>query len=389
LPISDQLSTQAAFGRLLNELARLNDPVVDRMVTVSPDVASSTNLGPWIAKRGVFDRRPRSNDFIDQPISSSLPWTVSSKGQHFELGITETNLFLLLAACGLAAEHHGERLFPVGTVYDPFISRGLDALSYACYQDARFILVGTPSGVTLSREGGAHQSICTPLIGIGQPGLTFFEPAYADELREILLWALDHLQAEDGGSVYLRLSTRKIEQPKREMTPELRSSILRAGYWMVPPSPHASHALVAMGAVLPEAIAAQRELAQLGPPPGLLVITSPDRLQREWYASTRDHATRSEPEAALLPLLDCLSPNTTLITVLDGHPLSLAWLGACGGFRVRPLGVSKFGVSGHLNEVYREHHIDSAAIVDAVVGDRRNKSRTQSRSATQSLTCEG
>jgi pyruvate dehydrogenase E1 component len=369
IPVGEHLSTQAAFGRFLNELARLDEPLVSRIVTMSPDVASSTNLGPWITKRGIFDCRQRPNAFIDQQISSSLPWTVGPHGQHFELGITETNLFLLLAACGLAAEHHGERLIPIGTVYDPFICRGLDALNYACYQDARFILVGTPSGVSLSSEGGAHQSIYTPLIGIGQPGLTYFEPTYADELREILLWAFDHLQTEKGGSVYLRLSTRKLEQPEREMLPELRASILNGGYWMVRPASGATHAIVAMGAVVPEAIAAHSELTESASAPGLLVITSPDQLMRGWSRRTRADVDVAGPGAKSTQLLDCLAPGTTLVTVLDGHPLTLAWLGSKAGMRVLPLGVSKFGMSGYPNEVYREQGIQAADIVDAVRRD--------------------
>lgn len=366
LPASDTLSTQAALGRLLNELARTDDPVVDRIVTMSPDVASSTNLGPWITKRGIFDRRSRPNAFIDQQISSLLPWTVGPRGQHFELGITETNLFLLLAACGLAAEHHGQRLLPIGTVYDPFVCRGLDALNYACYQDARFILVGTPSGVSLSAEGGAHQSVYTPLIGIGQPGLTYFEPAYADELREILLWAFAHLQADDGGSVYLRLSTRRLEQPRRLMSPELRNSILHGGYWMVPPPNDAAHVIVAMGAVLPEAIAAHSALAELNLATGLFVVTSPDQLMRSWRDQECSGSYNAQANKQSPYFLDCLSPRTTLVTILDGHPLTLAWLGGAAGCRVRSLGVSRFGVSGYLSEVYREHSIDAATIVDAV-----------------------
>jgi pyruvate dehydrogenase E1 component len=369
LAVSDKLSTQGAFGRLLNELARQQDPSVDRIVTMSPDVASSTNLGPWITKRGIFDRRSRPNIFAEQRVSSSLPWSIGPAGQHFELGITETNLFLLLAACGLAADHHGQRLLPIGTLYDPFICRGLDALNYACYQDARFIVVGTPSGVSLAPEGGAHQSIYTPLIGIGQPGLTYFEPAYADELRAILFWSFDHLQQAEGGSVYLRLSTRKVEQPDRLMTPELKQSILDGGYWLVPPSCETTHAIVAMGAVVAEAIAAQQELTRQGLAGALLIVTSPDRLGHDWCAP--HNQSRTDPAVQhLYALFADLPPHTPLVTVVDGHPLSLAWLGSATGRRVVPLGVSKFGMSGYLSEVYREHQLDAASIVAAVINDR-------------------
>src|SRR5207253_5972708 len=163
-----------------------------------------------------------------------------------ELGIAEMNLFILLSALGLSHAINGARLIPIGTLYDPFIQRGLDALNYACYQDARFILVATPSGVTLAPEGGAHQSIATPLIGMAQDGLASFEPAFVDELQVILRFAFDYIQRSGdaepdattwlrdatGGSVYLRLSTRPLEQPTRPMTAELADSIVNGGYWM-------------------------------------------------------------------------------------------------------------------------------------------------------------
>jgi pyruvate dehydrogenase E1 component len=286
------------------------------------------------------------------------------QGQHFELGITETNLFLLLGAAGLTAEHYGQRLFPIGTLYDPFVRRGLDALNYSCYQNARFIIVGTPSGVTLAPEGGAHQSVITPLIGMSHPGITYFEPAYADELRDILLWSFEHLQDDNGGSVYLRLSTRRIEQLPRAMTPELGKDILAGGYWLAPPSRESSRVLVSMGAALPEAIAARCELQQRGPPPGLLVVTSPGRLARGWLDTVHSSPDTAK-RAHVRQLLDCLNPGTELVTVLDGHPLALAWMGAVRGTPVRPLGVKNFGASGSLADVYRMHNIDVEAIVNA------------------------
>ena len=226
--------------------------------------------------------------FKDERIASAQSWTMSPSGQHIELGIAESNLFILLAALGLSGPLFGSRLLPIGTVYDPFISRGLDALNYACYQDARFIIVGTPSGLSLAPEGGAHQSIYTPLIGMGQPGLTSFEPAFVDELCEILRWSFEHLQdASDGGSVYLRLSTRPLDQPQRPMTPELKADILAGGYWLVRPSPDAEVAIVACGPVVPEAIDAHRQIVEDLPGAGLLVVTSPDRLERGWRASNR------------------------------------------------------------------------------------------------------
>ena len=205
-------STQEAFGRILGGLARRHPEFTDRIVTTSPDVTVSTNLGSWVNRRGIFGSRRQGDVFEDQRIVSALKWEISPAGQHVELGIAENNLFVLLAALGLSGPLFGERLLPVGTVYDPFISRGLDALNYACYQNSRFMLVGTPSGISLAAEGGAHQSIYEPLIGLGQPGLTSFEPVYADELSEIMRWSFEHMQAPDGGAVYLRLSTRVLDQ---------------------------------------------------------------------------------------------------------------------------------------------------------------------------------
>ncbi len=116
-----------------------------------------------------------------------LRWEPSPRGQHLELGISEMNLFLLLGQLGLAYELQDVQLLPVGTVYDPFVCRGLDALIYGTYSGARFVVAGTPSGVSLSREGGAHQSAITASIGSELPGLAYWEPCYALETEWVLL----------------------------------------------------------------------------------------------------------------------------------------------------------------------------------------------------------
>src|ERR671919_309105 len=225
-----------------------------------------------------------------RPRRRSAGSSASRRGQHVELGIAENNLFLLLAALGLSGPLFGERLIPIGTLYDPFIARGLDALTYASYQDARFLLVATPSGISLAPEGGAHQSVGTPLIGIGQPSLLSFEPAYADELAAILRFAFAYLQDDDGGSVYLRLSTRAIEQPKREMTEALRGAVLAGGYWLRQPAEGAELALVGMGPILPELLEAADALAGDLPGLGVLVITSADRLLEDWRGAPERRA---------------------------------------------------------------------------------------------------
>ncbi len=369
-PAGERLSTQDAFGRFLADLARRHPDLADRVVTASPDVTVSTSLGSWLNRRHIFGRHEQGDLFKDERIVSALNWEVSTAGQHIELGIAENNLFILLAALGLSGPLFGERLLPIGTVYDPFISRGLDALNYACYQDARFIIVGTPSGVSLASEGGAHQSIYEPLLGMAQPGLTSFEPAYADELCAIFRWSFEHLQADDGGAVYLRLSTRPLDQPRRELTDDAARQVIDGAYWLTPPGPGAEVALVAGGPVLPEVIDAHEALVEDIPGAGLLVVTSVDRLYRGWLAS---HRARPGGAAGLEPagashverLLSALPDDAGLVTVLDGHPATLSWLASVRRHRVVPLGVERFGQSGDIPDLYREYRLDRDAIVDA------------------------
>ena len=382
LPVTIQpvMSTQAGFGALLNELGREKSAVAERIVTASPDVTVSTNLGPWVNRRGLFAREALADTFKSERIPSTFHWEFSPKGQHIELGIAEMNLFTLLSALGLSHAINGERLIPIGTLYDPFIGRGLDALNYACYQEARFILVATPSGITLAGEGGAHQSIATPLIGLAQDGLAGFEPAFVDELAVILAFAFDYIQRaggdeasernwlrdEIGGSVYLRLSTRPVEQIRRAMTPDLRQAIVDGAYWLRKPGPNCQVVVAYTGAVAPEAIQAVGLMAEDRRDVGLLAVTSADRLNAGWTAAQRArerglvHA-RSHIER----LLAEIPPDCGIVTVLDGHPATLAWLGAVHGHRVRPLGVEHFGQTGSIADLYRHYGIDTNAIVAA------------------------
>jgi pyruvate dehydrogenase E1 component len=360
LPQGARMSTQEGFGRILNDLAGGDSELARRIVTCSPDVTVSTNLGGWVNRRGVFDRHERADVFRDEKVISAQRWQMSPQGQHIELGIAEHNLFLLLAALGLSAPLFGARLLPIGTLYDPFINRGLDALNYACYQDARFLVVATPSGITLAPEGGAHQSIGTPLIGLGQDGLASFEPGFVDELAVLMRWAFAHLQAEDGGSVYLRLSTRPVEQPKRSMAADLAADIVAGGYWLKPPEPGAELAIAYAGAVAPEALAAFDMLLEDIPGAGLLAITSADRLHAGWLDELR-----GGEESQVKRLLAPLGENAALVTVLDGHPATLSWLGAVARHRVYPLGVEHFGQSGDLPDLYRVYRLDADAILDA------------------------
>ena len=367
VPHGERMSTQEGFGRILNDLAGSNGDLAARIVTTSPDVTVSTNLGGWVNRRGLFDRTERQDVFRDEKVVSAQRWFMSPRGQHIELGIAEHNLFLLLAALGLSAPLFGARLFPVGTLYDPFIQRGLDALNYGCYQDARFMVVATPSGLTLAPEGGAHQSIATPLVGLGQPKLAYFEPAFVDELAVLMRWGFEHMQKPDGSAVYLRLSTRPVEQPLRRLTPMLEADIAAGAYWLKRPAPGAELAICFCGAVASEALAAHESLAEDIPGAGLMVVTSPDRLYVDWSRGRRGAGAAPSHIEKLLAGDDGggLAPDAGLVTIVDGHPATLSWLGAVAGHRTAPLGVDQFGQSGDVPDIYRVYGLDVDAILDA------------------------
>ena len=374
------VSTQMGFGQILHEIARGEDDFAARIVTTSPDVTVSTNLGPWVNRRGLFARRELADTFRAERIPSTFNWEFGPAGQHLELGIAESNLFIMLSALGLSHSINGARLLPIGTVYDPFIYRAADQLNYACYQGARFMLVATPSGVTLAPEGGAHQSIGTPLIGMAQDGLASFEPAFIDELAVIMRFGFDYMQREGegdpdektwlrdetGGSIYLRLSTRPVEQPARAMTDDLAEGVVNGAYWLRRPGPNASVVIAYQGAIAPEAIAATGLLAEDRRDVGLLAITSADRLNAGWQAAERarqrgQRGAMSHVERLLAPLTrDC-----GIVSVIDGHPATLAWLGGVYGHRQKALGVEHFGQTGSLADLYRHHGIDANAIVHA------------------------
>ncbi len=378
------MSTQQGFGLVMHEIGKADTPFARRIVTTSPDVTVSTNLGAWVNRRGLFAREAMADLFKAERIPSTYNWAFSPQGQHMELGIAEMNLFIMLSALGLSHSIFGERLLPVGTLYDPFIERGLDALNYACYQDARFLLAATPSGVTLAPEGGAHQSIATPLIGMAQDGLASFEPAFVDELAVLMRWAFEYMQRDGqrsgetepdsltwlrdatGGSVYLRLSTRSIEQPRREIAPELERDIVNGGYWMRRPGPNAQIVVAYTGVMAPEAIEAVGLIAEDRRDIGLLAVTSADRLNAGWTAAQRareaglPHAT-SHVER----LLADIPSHCGVVTVVDGHPATLAWLGAVHGHRTRSLGVEHFGQTGSIADLYRHYGIDAPGIIAA------------------------
>ncbi|OKP78586.1 transketolase [Ensifer adhaerens] len=372
-----EVSTQMAFGKILDDLAKGKSDLAERILTTSPDVTGTTSLGAWVNRRKLFARQPLADAFIEHRIPSTAKWEFTPEGQHVELGIAEMNLFLLLGAAGLSHSLFGKRLIPIGTVYDPFVCRGLDALNYACYQDARFMIVGTPSGVTLAPEGGAHQSIGTPLIGISQDGLAAFEPAFADELAVIMEWAFDYMQRdgdndpdertwlrdETGGSVYLRLTTKPLEQPLKRVDDDFGQGAIDGAYWLRKPGPNCDVVIAYQGAVADEAIAAAGLIGEVRRDIGVLAVTSADRLNAGWTAAQRERA-RGNPRAKshIERLLDPLPGHCAIVTVLDGHPAALSWLGAVAGHRTIAHGVEHFGQTGTIGDLYRHFRLDRNAL---------------------------
>ena len=373
-----KISTQTAFGKILDDIAKGQSELAARILTTSPDVTGTTSLGPFVNRRKLFSRDELPDAFIEHRIPSTAKWNFAPQGQHIELGIAEMNLFLLLGAAGLSHSLWGKRIIPIGTVYDPFVHRGLDALNYACYQDARFMIVGTPSGVTLAPEGGAHQSIGTQLTGIAQDGLASFEPAYADELAVIMEWAFDYMQRdgegdpdertwlrdETGGSVYLRLTTKPLEQPSKRTDEAFKQGAIDGAYWLRKPGPNCDLIIAYQGAVANEAIEAAGRLAENHRDIGVLAVTSADRLNAGWTAAQRARARGNRKAASHVEsLFNKLPKHSILVTVVDGHPATLSWMGAVAGHKTIPLGVEHFGQTGTIRDLYKHFGINRDSIV--------------------------
>ena len=354
-------STQQAFGRFFVDLGHEAPELAERVVTVSPDVASSTNLGGWINKSGIWSVGERRDWFADDP-QTLVHWHETVAGRHIELGIAETNLVGLLGELGATWSRHGQPLLPIGTIYDPFVGRALEPWSFGIYAGGQSILVGTPSGVTLAPEGGAHQSIVTPSIGIGQPGCTFWEPAFGQDLEWTLLQALSRLGQPGGESAYFRLSTRPVEQGLAgdDASEERRRLVLAGGYPLRVATGRPRATLVGMGALIPELLEAADVL---GDEVDVICVTSADLLFRAFRA--RAGLDGHPPE-----ILDELLPAeraAPMVTALDGDPNALAFLGAVNAVPLTPLGVTQFGQSGSLEDVYRHHEIDAETVIGAVL----------------------
>ena len=358
------VSTQAALGRLLMDLLRTAPDVAARVVTVSPDVASSTNLAGWLNKVGVFSAvagQPRRDWFADDG-ETLLRWADKADGQHIQLGIAEGNLVGLLGELGSTWNRWGEPIIPIGTLYDPFVNRALEPWTFGVYAGGQSILVGTPSGVSLAPEGGAHQSIISPSIGLEHPGVVAYEPAFAQDLEWTLLHAMRFVGRPGGCSAYFRLTTRPVDQALADGDdPERRLDCVRGGYLLRSPS-KVDCRIAVVGALVPEGLRACDLLADHGFTAALVVVTSADLL----FRATRLRAglaVDGPPELVDESILDRLFPDSVpMVTVLDGHPHTLAFLGTIRNAPTACLGVSSFGQSSTLADAYRLHGIDADSI---------------------------
>ncbi len=368
------LSTQQIFGLILTSITRDQPALAKRIVTVSPDVASSTNLGGWINKTDVWSRFEKES-LPEETESGALKWKETIQGQHIELGISENNLFMALGQLGLSYELLGELLFPIGTLYDCFVGRGLDAFYYGVYSGAKFIVVGTPSGITLAPEGGAHQSVITESIGIELPGVAFYEPCFGQELEWIMMSALEKIQSR-AESTYLRLTSKRVDQTllkaptDRSAREQLREQVIKGAYRLLDrshepgyqPGTNVVH-IFTCGAMAPEAVAASKALQEKGLFANVFNVTGPGPLYRDFQNSVHD-ATRGKSGQShfLAELVPAPERKVPVVTVVDGHPHGFAWIGSALGTITFPLGVAGFGQSGNCDELYREYKIDGLSI---------------------------
>jgi len=358
-------STQQAFGRFFSDLVREAPEVAERVVTVSPDVGTSTNLGGWINKAGIWSLGDRIDWFADDT-DTLVRWRETDHGRHIELGIAEVNLVGLLGELGATWSRDGQPLLPVGTIYDPFVARALEPWSFGIYAGGQSILVGTPSGVTLGPEGGAHQSVITPSIGIEQPGCVAWEPAFGMDFEWAFLHALSRLGRADGSAAYFRLSTRPLEQAAagEPEDPEARRRQVLAGGYRLRPRDDAALVIAVMGAMVPEALAAAETLLSDGGVAAEVVcVTSADLL----FRAVQARAGLGEGDPAILAELFPHERALPIVTLLDGHPHTLAFLAGVRGAPVACLGVQRFGQSGDLDDLYEHHAIDAESVVGAAL----------------------
>jgi len=380
-------SSQEAFGRVLTEVSR-NEAIRPYLVTTAPDVATSTNLGGFINRHGIFNKDVK-REWNDTSIQK---WVESPKGQHIELGISEMNLFTLLGQLGTSGDTSDQPLIPIGTVYDPFVLRGLDAFIYSVYSGAKFIVAGTPSGVTLAPEGGAHQSTITPSVGVELPGVVLMEPAFAQSLDWLLCDALAHVAGAKKNTTpdltpnelafYFRLTTRSIDQQpfyeakQRIGEATLRSQVLAGAYKLVDGRAALAKQddqrapvvyLASSGAVMPEVLTAAKQLALEGVIAHVIDITSLGRVFGSWQRTLKQGIRTATTPSLPGVLRTTFTEKAPIVSIHDGSSHAMAWLGSAVGMPQVAMGVDSFGQSGNIPDLYAMHDLNSESIINGAL----------------------
>jgi pyruvate dehydrogenase E1 component len=149
------------------------------------------------------------------------------------------------------------------------------------------------------------------------------------------------------------------------MTEALARDVVDGGYWLRPPGPNARTVIAYAGAVAPEAAAAVAMLGERDRDVGLLAVTSADRLQAGWSAAQAARERGADALSLVERLMAQAPRDAALVTVADGHPAGLGWIGGVTGMRTRALGVEHFGQTGRIADLYRHYGIDAEGIARA------------------------
>lgn len=415
----------AESARPLNDTEKRWEIAARHLMTLSPDVGTSTQLA-YAMDGKVYgpppaEDHPKSLDAHD-PRRPDLTPTREPWARHLRFEITEANAMVALGAFGKLRDLTGVPILPALTIYDFFIKRALDQLYYDLYWGASFLLIGTPSGVTLAPEGAQHSW----KSDLQLPNLITWEPAFAIEMEWIFADAVRrHFERDDRGrtGVLVRAVTRSLSQKvlwerlarqrrfkvggeagrlsleedgdgvpesrlpvveRSQIESALREDVLCGGYLLIDYRGYAGYEpgenvvrILVMGALVLEAVAASDALLDRGIFADVVVVTSADLLLgrlgkgdghvhlREKLGLAGDlhvklREVRGEGDAIL-----AAGRRVPIVSVCDGEPGLLDNAGSIAGVRQMALGLERPSKSGRPSDVYRYHGLDGEAIIEA------------------------
>lgn len=441
--------TQWMLGQLTSKLTRIaNTPLEEKqlkdkqkpltpaerafklagemMVSMAPDVGTSTNLNPSMDGK-IYSANDVTDIESEKGVKDkSVPDLVPGEevtDRFLRFDITEGNVASCMGSFGKIRETLGIPLMPLMTVYDFFIKRALDQLFYNLYWRSSFILVGTPSGVTLSHEGAQHGWKSDIQI----PNQVTWEPFFVQELDWIFVDAIKrHLTGDDHdrSGVIVRGVTRGVDQKQflqllrtqrrfksdaaavlaptgmtveggtdetqiaplndDEILSAIREDVLAGAYYLVDyrgyagyePGDNVVH-IFAMGSPTTEALRASAELLKKGIYANVIVITSPDLLLgnlahangyqhlKKNLGITADLYLKNFDPTQLGDLATLAGRRIPIVSVHDGEIGLLDNIGSLIGVRHEALGVRKHSKTGRPSDVYRYHHIDADSVMQA------------------------